>query len=114
MKLELDQTGDYVLEPAFLAVRLSLEVKELQRRMRLGLITSMVECGIDGDEGRKRLTVRNRNSVWRIIVDAGNCIVSEEAFDLRQAPAVADPPHQSHPVAPGGAHQSQFTNRSRE
>ena len=90
MKLEPDQTGDYVLEPAFLAQRLSIEVNELQRRMRLGLVTSRVECGIDGDKGRKRLTVRNRNSVWRAIVDADNRIVCEESFELGQPSAVAN------------------------
>ncbi|ODT05640.1 MAG: hypothetical protein ABS58_14895 [Mesorhizobium sp. SCN 65-20] len=89
MKLELDQTGDYLLEPGFLAQRLSINENELQRRMRLGLVTSRVECGIDGDKGRKRLTVRNRNSVWCAIVDADSRIVSEESFELGQASAVA-------------------------
>ena len=37
MRLELDQTGDFVLDPAFLAARLSMEANELRRRMRLGL-----------------------------------------------------------------------------
>ena len=91
MKLEPDQSGDYVLEPGFLAQRLSVEENELQRRMRLGLITSRVDCGTDGDKGRKRLTVRNRNSVWCAIVDADNRIVSEEAFELSQAPALVGP-----------------------
>ncbi|WP_146204015.1 DUF6522 family protein [Aminobacter sp. AP02] len=90
MKLEPDQSGDYVLEPRFLAQRLSIEEHELQRRMRLGLVTSRVECGIDGDKGLKRLTVRNRNSVWRAIVDADNRIVSEESFELEQAAAAAN------------------------
>lgn len=84
MRLELDHAGDYVLDPAFLAVRLSMEASELRRRMRLGLVTSIVERGVDSDEGRKRLTVRNGNSVWRSIVDADNCIVSEECLDLRR------------------------------
>ncbi|KQY65967.1 hypothetical protein ASD52_34775 [Ensifer sp. Root142] len=84
MRLELDQTGDYVLDPAFLAERLSIEASELRRRMRLGLVTSIVERGVDSDAGRKRLTVRNGNSVWRGIVDADNCIVSEESLDLRR------------------------------
>ena len=88
MRLELDQTGDYVLDPAFLALRLSIETNELRRRMRLGLVTSMVERGVDGDEGRKRLTVRNGHAVWRGIIDADNCIVSEESIDLRQSPAL--------------------------
>lgn len=90
MKLEPDQIGDYVLEPGFLAQRLSIGENELQRRMRLGLVTSRVERGIDGDKGRKRLTVRSRNSVWRAIVDADNYIVSEESFELGQTLTVAN------------------------
>lgn len=86
MRLELDQTGDYVLDPAFLALRLSIEVNELQRRMRLGLVTSIVERGMGSDEGRKRLTVRSGHSVWRDIVDADSCIVSESSIDLRRSP----------------------------
>lgn len=89
MRLELDQTGNYVLDPAFLALRLSAGADELRRRMRLGLVTSMVERGVDSDEGRKRLTVRSGNAVWRGIVDADNRIVSEESFDLRQSPSLA-------------------------
>lgn len=55
MRLELNQTGSYVLEPQ----RLSVEANELRRRMRLALVNSMVERGVDGDEGRIRLTVRS-------------------------------------------------------
>ena len=87
MRLELDPTGDYVLDPAFLALRLSMEANELRRRMRLGLVTSLVERGTGSDEGSTRLTVRSANSVWRGVVDADNCIVSEESIDLRQSPA---------------------------
>ena len=51
MRLELDQTGDFVLDPAFLAARLSMEANELRRRMRLGLVTSLVERGAESDKG---------------------------------------------------------------
>lgn len=89
MRLERDQSGDYVLDPAFLALRLSVEANELRRRMRLGLVSSMVERGVGSDEGHRRLTVRNGNFVWRSIVDADNCIVREELIDLRQSPKLA-------------------------
>ena len=88
MKLELDQAGDFVLDPSFLAMRLATAPGELRRRMRLGLVTSLVERGTEGDEGSKRLTVRSGNVVWRGVVDADNHIISEEVLDLRQ-PALA-------------------------
>lgn len=87
MKLELDQAGDYVLDPAFLALRFSVGANELRRRMRLGLVTSIVERGVDSDEGLKRLTVRSGNSIWRGIVDAEDRLVSEEVIDLRRTAA---------------------------
>ncbi|MBB6464990.1 hypothetical protein HNQ96_000837 [Aminobacter lissarensis] len=79
MKLDLDQTGSNILEPQ----RHSVEANELRRRMRLGLVTSMVEHGVDGDESRIRLTVRNGDSVCCGIVDADNRLVSEVSLDLR-------------------------------
>ena len=43
--------GAVPLVLAFLAARLSMEANELRRRMRLGLVTSLVERGADSDKG---------------------------------------------------------------
>ena len=45
MRIERDQCGDFVLEPTALAEKLSLPPEDLRRRMRLGLVTSLVEAG---------------------------------------------------------------------
>ena len=87
MKLETDSKGDFFVEPSVLADRLGLGTDELRRRMRLGLVTSTVEDGSGQDEGRRRLTVRSGNSVWRAIVDSERTVLSEEAFTLGRGTA---------------------------
>lgn len=82
MKLERDAKGDFFVDPDLLAQRLRLSVSELQRVMRLGLVTSTVEAGTGSDEGQQRLTVRRGNFVWRAVIDAEQRIVGEEALDL--------------------------------
>ncbi len=82
MILGCDEQGDFILDPALLCSRLSLNEQELRRRMRLGQVTSQVEIGIGDDEGCRRLTVRSGRSVWRAVVDAENRLVSEERLDL--------------------------------
>ena len=82
MKLERDAKGDFFVDPALLAERLRLTVNELQRMMRLGLVTSTVEAGAGPDEGQQRLTVRRGNFVWRAVLDTEQRIVGEEALDL--------------------------------
>ena len=57
MRIERDQRGDYVLDAPALAKRLSILPEELRRRMRLGLVTSLVETGEGEDAGLRCLTV---------------------------------------------------------
>ena len=82
MKLERDPKGDFFIDPSMLADRLAMDAGDLRRRMRLGLVTSIVEAGDGDDLGNQRLTLRSGNTVWRIIVDAELNIVSEEVFKL--------------------------------
>lgn len=84
MKLERDADGNFFIDPAMLAQKLCLTANELQRMMRLGLVTSTVEAGVGSDEGQQRLTVRRGNFIWRAVIDAEHHIVSEEALDLRK------------------------------
>src|SRR5215207_6818778 len=60
----------------------------LCRRMRLGLVASLVEAGEGADAGLRRLTVRCGAEVWRAVVDADGRIV-EEKWDF--LPAVKHP-----------------------
>ncbi|KQZ82835.1 hypothetical protein ASD64_07780 [Mesorhizobium sp. Root157] len=90
MKLERDADGDFFVDPALLAERLRLTTSELQRMMRLGLVTSTVEAGTGPDEGQQRLTVRRGNFVWRAVINAEQQIVSEEALDLLELASKQD------------------------
>jgi len=83
MRIERDGRGDFVIEPALLMRGLSISEAELQRRMRAGEITSVVEDGEGEDRSRRRLSVRCGDTVWRAVLDGQNAILSEETFDLR-------------------------------
>jgi len=78
MRIERDICGDYVLDPDELATKLCLSADELRRRMKLGLVTSLVEAGHGDDAGLHRLTVRSGGAVWSAIVDARGCVIQEE------------------------------------
>jgi Family of unknown function (DUF6522) len=78
MRIERDHRGDYVLDAAALAEKLSIPPEDLRRCMRLGLVTSLVEAGEGADAGLRRLTVRCGAAVWRAVVDANGRIVGEE------------------------------------
>ena len=58
MRIEQDPSGDHVLDATALAEKLSIPPEDLRRRMRLGLVTSLVEAGEGEDAGLRRLTVR--------------------------------------------------------
>ena len=78
MRIEPDGRGDYVLDATALAEKLSIPLEDLRRRMRLGLVTSLVEAGEGADAGLRRLTVRCGAAVWRAVVDADGQIAGEE------------------------------------
>ena len=78
MRIERDQRGDYVLDASVLAEKLSIAPEDLRRRMRLGLVTSLVEAGEGEHAGLRRLTVRCGDEVWRAVVDADGRIIEEE------------------------------------
>ncbi len=86
MKLECDETGDVFVDPDVLARRLCLHPQELRRRMRIGLVTSLIEVGSGTDRGRRRVTVRTGRTAWRAIVAEDHTVISEELI------SVADPP----------------------
>jgi len=78
MRIEQDPSGDHVLDATALAEKLSIPPEDLRRRMRLGLVTSLVEAGEGEDAGLRRLTVRCGDEVWRAVLDADDQIVEEE------------------------------------
>ena len=78
MRIEQDPSGYHVLYATALAEKLSIPPEDLRRRMRLGLVTSLVEAGEGEDAGLRRLTVRCGDEVWRAVLDADDQIVEEE------------------------------------
>jgi hypothetical protein len=48
MRIERDQRGDYLLDATALTEELSIPPDDLRRRLRLGLVTSLVEAGERG------------------------------------------------------------------
>jgi hypothetical protein len=78
MRIEQDPSGDYVLDATALAEKLLIPPEDLRRRMRLGLVTSLVEAGEGEHAGLHRLTVRCGAAVWRAVLDADGQIVGED------------------------------------
>jgi hypothetical protein len=83
MKLERDAKGDFFIEPHLLAERFAIEPDELRRRMRLGQVISSVEDGQGGDSGRRRVSLRCGNMVWRAVLDADHQVIAEETIRLK-------------------------------
>lgn len=83
MKIERNDQGDFFVDPTLLSAKLCLDPRELQRRMKIGLVTSLVEAGTGDDEGRRRITVRCGRTVWRAVIDGGDNVISEELASLR-------------------------------
>jgi Family of unknown function (DUF6522) len=77
MRIELDDKGDILLEPDVLATKLSLKPEALRRRMRLGLVTSLIENGEGEHAGLRRITVRCGAHSWQAILDTGGHVVDE-------------------------------------
>jgi hypothetical protein len=77
MRIELDDKGDILLEPDVLATKLSLKPEALRRRMRLGLVTSLIENGEGEHSGLRRITVRCGARSWQAVVDAGGQVAEE-------------------------------------
>jgi len=86
MKLERDGTGDLFIDPDILAQRLCLHPLELRRRIRAGLVTSLIEVGTGADSGYRRVTMRTGRTAWRATVAGDDTVVREERLSL------ADPP----------------------
>ena len=86
MQLECSESGDLIVDAELLSARLCLTVTELQRRMRIGLVTSLVESGTGDDDGMRRITVRCGRTAWRAIVDGGNNVTGEELLNLGETP----------------------------
>ncbi len=77
MRISRDEQGDPVLDPDVLATKLSMSVQTLRRRMRLGLVTSLVEKGEQEHAGLWRITVRCGPHSWRAVLDSEGQVIDE-------------------------------------
>ena len=78
MRLERNERGDWMLDPEQLHSRLMINPGLMRQKMRLGLVTSRIEKGVDADVGRSRVTITVANSIWEGIFDETGCLVSEK------------------------------------
>jgi hypothetical protein len=71
--------GGLTIDAEALAPKLSLSVESLKEKMAGGLVTSVVEAGVDEDEGRTRLTFRHRSRTWVVVVEPDGSLVEGAA-----------------------------------
>jgi len=79
MRLERDQGGGDVLGATALAKKVSIPLKNLCRRMRLGLVTSFVEAGQGEHAG---LQVRSQGSCSLIARQTADCLGNVDSSSL--------------------------------
>ena len=85
MRIERDSGGDDLLEPDELAPKLCLSADELRRRMKSGLVTSLVEAGQGENVGSCRLTVRSGGQS-----SAQTVLWFGRSWESRHAPQIAN------------------------
>jgi hypothetical protein len=71
--------GGLTIDAEALAPKLFLSVESLKEKMAGGLVTSVVEAGVDEDEGRTRLTFRHRSRTWVVVVEPDGSLVEGAA-----------------------------------
>ncbi|GJE14627.1 DUF6522 family protein [Methylobacterium longum] len=77
MRLERNERGDWMLDPTQLHSRLMINPGLMRQKMRLGLVTSRIEKGVDADIGRSRVTIKVANSNWEGIFDEDGYLINE-------------------------------------
>ena len=75
--VEFDAAGDPVLRAEQAAALLGVTLEAFLADLRAGHVYSIVERGEGLDAGRLRLTLRNRATERRLVVDAANGRVLE-------------------------------------
>ena len=78
MRLERNEHGDWMLDPEQLHSRLMINPGLMRQKMRLGLVTSRIEEGINEDVGRSRVTIKVAKSIWEGIFDEAGRLISEK------------------------------------
>jgi hypothetical protein len=74
--------GTFEIDAGIIADGLEIDASSLQQRMRDGTLTSRCERGIDGDEGRYRLTFFTERRRLRLIVDGAGNVLQRSTIDF--------------------------------
>ena len=87
--------GTVEVDATLVATGLEIAPTLLLERLREGRITSVFEKGIDGDEGRYRLTFLSDDRRFRLVVDESGHILQRSAINVgrRHAPAASPVVH---------------------
>ncbi|MDP4026696.1 DUF6522 family protein [Methylobacterium sp. NEAU 140] len=78
--LNIDPSGNWLVDPSELAERLGVAASDLRRQMSCGQVTSRIEVGSGEDDGRSRVTIRLPKKVWRGVFDQGGALIGEETW----------------------------------
>lgn len=79
-----------MVEVAFLAPKLGLNVDTLQAKMRRGAIVGVVEEGRDEDAGHVRVTFRHGERSWHAVIAADGSISEALVPIRRRVPTLFD------------------------
>lgn len=71
--------GEINIDAELLASKLGLLAASLKAQMRKGIVSSVVETGLNEDVGRARLTFRYRSRAWTVVVDPDGSLVESIA-----------------------------------
>jgi hypothetical protein len=87
--------GTFEVDAATIADALEVDASSLLQRMREGTLTSRCERGIDGDEGRYRLTFSTAQRRLRLLVDEAGNVLQRSTINFGEPP----------PTRPRGRHR---------
>jgi hypothetical protein len=77
------------IDAALIAEGLGMALSTFRAEMQAGRITSVVERGVDTDDGRYRLTFFSAHRRFRLIVDQRGLILQRSALDFGETPLPA-------------------------
>ena len=83
--------GEITIDAELLAPGLGLSTEALRVEMRRGLVYGTVENGIGEDQGRLRLSLRNRARSWTVVIEPGGTLLQGGFLAGQEGPDRVDP-----------------------
>jgi hypothetical protein len=84
------EDGEITIDAELLANGLGISAAVLQAGMPKGIVSTVVETGIDEDAGLTRLTFRYRSRTWTVVVDSNGSLVESIEPTPKALPAGTD------------------------